>query len=310
LLFDDGKNGWYTLYAPDSVMQPRAWADVRQWQVIVTTLLKRLMESLFNNQVDAFFERRLEFRELTVDDENLPQPGDGWQMMVDSSETALIADLKKLAADVETLAQAIKKSGKAEALRDEPSTSGNPPRALLGGIHLYSPLLHMPDGTAATSRIKVLPVALKDSEFDFVKDLHAYLTASEATYAGKEFFLLRNKARGGGIGFFEAGGFYPDFILWVLDGAKQHIAFIEPHGLIHEGVFSPKVQFFKTIKDIEKRLGDDKVSLSSFILSPTQMGNLQKNFGLTTLEDFLALNVLLMKDDTKYIQRFVERMIS
>jgi hypothetical protein len=35
-------------------------------------LLKRLMESLFNNQVDAFFERRLEYRELTVDDENLP----------------------------------------------------------------------------------------------------------------------------------------------------------------------------------------------------------------------------------------------
>lgn len=310
LLFGDGKNGWYTLYAPDSVMQPRTWADVRQWQVIVTTLLKRLMESLFNNQVDAFFERRLEYRELTADDENLPQPGDGWQMMVDSSETALIADLKKLAADVETLAQAIKKSGKAEALRDEPSTSGNPPRALLGGIHLYSPLLHMPDGAAATSRIKVLPVALKDSEFDFVKDLHAFLAASESTYAGKEFFLLRNKARGGGIGFFEAGGFYPDFILWVLDGAKQHIAFIEPHGLIHEGVFSPKVQFFKTIKDIEKRLGDDKVSLSSFILSPTQMGNLQKNFGLTTLDDFLGLNVLLMKDDTKYIQRLVGKMFS
>jgi hypothetical protein len=232
-------------------------------------------------------------------------------MMVDSSETALIADLKKLAADVETLAQAIKKSGKAEArCATSPAPAEIRRDALLGGIHLYSPLLHMPDGAAATSRIKVLPVALKDSEFDFVKDLHAYLAASEATYAGKEFFLLRNKARGGGIGFFEAGGFYPDFILWVLDGAKQHIAFIEPHGLIHEGVFSPKVQFFKTIKDIEKRLGDDKVSLSSFILSPTQMGNLQKNFGLTALEDFLALNVLLMKDDSKYIQRIVERMIS
>lgn len=124
--------------------------------------------------------------------------------------------------------------------------------------------------------------------------------------AGKEFFLLRNKARGGGIGFFEAGGFYPDFILWVLDGDRQHIAFIEPHGLIHEGINSPKVQFCKVIKGIENRLGDDKVTLSSFIISPTQLGALQKNFGLSRLEDFLDLNILFMKNDTEYIRRLID----
>ena len=305
LLFADGNSGWYSLHAPDSVMQPRSWSDVRQWQVIVTTLLKRLIEAIFNYNVDAFFERRLEYRELTVEDENLPQPGDRWQVMVDANEAALLADLKQLAADVETLAQAIKKSGKVAALQEEPRASGNPPRALLGGIHLYAPLLHMPDGAAATSRIKVLPVALKDSEFNFVKDLHAHLVASASDYAGKEFFLLRNKARGGGIGFFEAGAFYPDFILWVLDGGKQHIAFIEPHGLIHEGPSSPKVQFFKTIKDIERRLGDKSVALNSFVISPTRMGDLQK-WGITALDDFRALNVLLMKDDTEYIKHLVE----
>jgi hypothetical protein len=305
LLFADGNRGWYSLFAPDSVMQPRSWADVRQWQIIVTTLLKRLIEAMFNYNVDAFFERRLEYRPLTVEDENLPQPGDRWQIMVDASETALLADLKLLASDVEKLAQTIKKSGKLAALQEEPRGSGNPPRALLGGIHLYAPLLHMPDGAAATSRIKILPVALKDSEFNFVKDLHTYLVASAAAHAGKEFFLLRNKARGGGIGFFEAGGFYPDFILWVLDGAKQHIAFIEPHGLIHEGPSSPKVKFFETIKDIEKRQSDKSVVLNSFIISPTRMGDLAK-WGITTLDDFRALNVLLMKDDTEYIKHLVE----
>jgi hypothetical protein len=305
LLFADGNSGWYSLFAPDSVMQPRAWAHVRQWQIIVTTLLKRLIEALFNYNVDAFFERRLEYRPLTVEDENLPQPGDHWKVMVDASEAALLTDLRQLAADVEALAQTIKKSGKVAALHEEPHASGNPPRALLGGIHLYAPLLHMPDGAAATSRIKVLPVALKDSEFNFVKDLHAYLVANAAALTGKEFFLLRNKTRGGGIGFFEAGGFYPDFILWVLDGGKQHIAFIEPHGLIHEGPSSPKVKFFETIKDIEKRLGDKTVVLNSFIISPTRMGDLAK-WGSTTLDDFRALNVLLMKDDTEYIKSLVE----
>jgi hypothetical protein len=309
-LFADGHSAWYRLYAPDTVMQPRTWAEVRQWQLIATTLLKRLMEALFNYQVDAFFEQRLEYRELTTDDDNLPKPDERWQIMVDANESTLIADLKQLASDVETLAQTIKKSGGAGPLHNKSRPGGLPPDALLGGIHLYSPLLHMPDSAGTTSRIKILPVALKDSEFDFVKDLHDHLIANAGTYAGKEFFLLRNKARGGGIGFFEAGSFYPDFILWVLDGAKQHIAFIEPHGLIHEGLASPKVGFCKVIKGIEKRLGDTKVTLSSFIISPTQIGALQKNFGLTKLEEFLDLNILFMKNDSEYVRRLVSAVCS
>ncbi|WP_345719043.1 DEAD/DEAH box helicase family protein [Thauera aromatica] len=307
-LFADGHSAWYRLYAPDTVMQPRTWAEVRQWQLIATTLLKRLIEALYNYQKGAFFEQRLEYRELTADDDNLPKPDERWQMMVDASESTLIADLKQLAADVETLAQAIKKSGAAGPLQDKSRPGGLPPDALLGGIHLYSPLLHMPDGAGTASRIKILPVALKDSEYEFVKHLHDYLLENAAEFVGKEFFLLRNKARGGGMGFFEAGSFYPDFILWVLDGDQQHIAFIEPHGLIHEGINSPKVQFSKVIKGIERRLGDSNVTLSSFILSPTQLGALQKNFGLSSLEDFLDLNILFMKNDTEYISRLIGKV--
>jgi hypothetical protein len=288
-------------------MQPRAWAEVRQWQLIVTTLLKRLMEALFNHQVDAFFEQRLEYRELTAADDNLPKPDDHWKIMVDANESTLISDLKQLAADVETLARSIKDSSATTRLHDKSRPGGLPPDALLGGIHLYSPLLHMPDGAGPTSRIKISPVALKDSEFDFVRDLHAHLLENQSAFAGKEFFLLRNKARGGGIGFFEAGSFYPDFILWIIDGDRQQIVFIEPHGLIHEGITSPKVQFCKVIKDIEKRLGDDKVSLSSFIVSPTQLSSLQRNFGLHSLEEFLEINILFMKNDSAYVGRLLEK---
>lgn len=306
-LFTDGHGAWYRLYAPDTLMQPRAWADVRQWQLIVTTLLKRLMEALFNHQVDAFFEQRLEYRELTTADDNLPKPDDHWKIMVDANESTLISDLKQLAADVETLARSIKDSSAATRLHDKSRPGGLPPDALLGGIHIYSPLLHMPDGAGPTSRIKISPVALKDSEFDFVRDLHAHLLENQSAFAGKEFFLLRNKARGGGIGFFEAGSFYPDFILWIIDGDRQQIAFIEPHGLIHEGIASPKVQFCKIIKDIEKRLGDDKISLSSFVVSPTQLGSLQRNFGLRSLEEFLEINILFMKNDSAYVGRLLEK---
>lgn len=303
--FEDGNGGWYTLYAPDSLMRPGGWRGVRQWRLIVTTLLKRLMESLYNHRVDAFFERRLEYREMTAEDDNLPQDGDRWQVMVDANEAALLADLNQLKADIEKLAQGLKGLKKAGALHEEPKVPIHSLRALLGGVHLYSPLLHMPDGAGAASRIEVLPVALKNSEFTFVKDLHEHLADNGNAYAGMEFFLLRNKARGGGIGFFEAGGFYPDFILWILANGIQHIAFIEPHGLIHEGPASPKVQFFKTVKDIEKRLGDPKVTLTSAIVSPTRMGGLQK-WGIARLEDFRALNVFLMQDDTEYVKHIIE----
>ena len=83
-------------------------------------------------------------------------------------------------------------------------------------------------------------------------------------------YLLRNKSRGSGIGFFEAGNFYPDFILWAVTGEQQVVAFIEPHGISHEGPEHAKVQFHKVIKDIEERLKDKHLRLESFIVTPTR----------------------------------------
>lgn len=307
-LFEDEHGGWYTLHASDSLMQPRHWQDVRQWQIIVTTLLKRLLEALFKYRSHEFFECRLEYRELTMDDENLPQDGDQWQIMVDANEATVIADLKQLAVDIEKLVESLKTAGKESPLQEAPAHSGKPPRALLGGIHLYSPLLHLPDGPGAGTRLRVLPVALKDSEFNFVKDLHQHLAASGDAYAGMEFFLLRNKSRGKGLGFFEAGGFYPDFIFWILAQGQQHIAFIEPHGLIHEGPASPKVRFSRLIKSIETRLDEPALSLSSFIVSPTRLGDLQ-SWGLTTLAEFRAHNILLICDDGDWPRHLIETVL-
>ncbi len=37
----------------------------------------------------------------------------------------------------------------------------------------------------------------------------------------KELYLLRNLSKGRGVGFFEAGNFHPDFILWLLGGDRS-----------------------------------------------------------------------------------------
>ena len=52
-------------------------------------------------------------------------------------------------------------------------------------------------------------------------------------------------------------------------GDRQYIAFIDPKGIRNLGFNDPKIQFFQTIKDIERRLGEPSVTLDSFIISNT-----------------------------------------
>lgn len=144
--------------------------------------------------------------------------------------------------------------------------------------------------------ISISPVALNESETDFVTALMKWLEQSESslTSSNTSIYLLRNKSRGSGIGFFEAGNFYPDFILWTVNGPKQTVAFIEPHGISHEGPQHPKIQFHKTIKDIENRLGDKDLRLESAIVTPTLFSSV-KDRGLT-VEEWEAEHVFFMAE--------------
>ena len=84
-------------------------------------------------------------------------------------------------------------------------------------------------------KITIQPVVLNESEFQFVCDLKEWCEEHNAALKedGIELFLLRNMSRGKGVGFFEAGRFHPDFILWMLKAGKQYVTFIDPHGLLH-----------------------------------------------------------------------------
>src|SRR5690606_32727932 len=99
--------------------------------------------------------------------------------------------------------------------------------------------------------VEVKPVVLEnEGERDFVLDLQAFCERNRDFLVGKELYLLRNLSRGRGIGFFEAGNFHPDFILWLLAGERQFVSFIDPKGLRNlEGPEDPKIKFHETIKD-------------------------------------------------------------
>src|SRR5439155_17918214 len=135
-------------------------------------------------------------------------------------------------------------------------------KAIWFGQHLYEPLLYLDQNI-----VEISPVPLNKGERQFVEDLKAFHDNAGGFFADKELYLLRNLSKGRGVGFFEAGNFHPDFILWLLVGGRQHVIFVDPKSIRHLGATDAKVQFFQTIKEIETRLGDSNVNLHSFIVS-------------------------------------------
>ena len=122
-------------------------------------------------------------------------------------------------------------------------------------------------------------INLDGTEMRFVDYLKAYVDNHAAELVDKSLYLLRNKSKVG-MGFFEAGNFYPDYILWIDTPETQYISFIDPKGLMHIRPDDPKIEFYKTIKELETRLAptaDGKtVVLNSFIMSGTPASQLRQ----------------------------------
>jgi hypothetical protein len=117
-----------------------------------------------------------------------------------------------------------------------------------------------------------------------------------------------------GIGFFEAGNFYADFIVWLLIDGKQYITFVDPKGIRNlEGPSDPKIQFHKTIKIIERHpnLDDPNVTLNSFIISNTPYREVGWWEGSMSKADLEKCHVLFQKEDREtYIKRLLSTVLS
>ena len=279
---------WYRLQAPDSLWQLSA-SNFRLWQQLALELLSLLADRVFNYHKRAYLEPRLELVSLKEADGNLPEDNE-YRLIVDGSESALIDD-------IHALRKAFDEDGKehyASALVD-----GVDGTRL--GIHLYNPLL-----SARSNRIKIEPVALEPSEFQFVEDLTSWLQANhqrlEAT--GEQLYLLRNLVRHG-VGFFEAGGFYPDFILWRVQGGKQRIVFIDPHGLQHSGAGDEKIEFSSRIKEVEARLKDPDVTLESVILGPASTSRMEIALRWKLDAQALAAKHVFFMADAGYVDQLM-----
>ncbi|MCB5271387.1 MAG: DEAD/DEAH box helicase family protein [Candidatus Cloacimonetes bacterium] len=269
-------SSWYRLYLPQTRLSPQNYDEVLILQQIATELLRRFCEKYYNFCKDSFIKPRMELRDLTREDDNLPSD-DVYRLIVDGDDATVIAQIEKLKQEIMNN-------------KDELLSVGDL-KACNFGKHLFQPLFHVRNG----GNITILPVAFNESEYQFITDLKTWCDKNTKVMKDKglELYLLRNLSMGKGVGFFEAGNFHPDFILWILSDDKQYVHFIEPHGLMHEGINSEKIQFHKRIKEIETRLGDPNVILSSWILSWTPKSELKVR-GYDP-DEYLKNNVVFME---------------
>jgi len=186
--------------------------------------------------------------------------------------------------------------------------------------HLYSPVATFKKGKKY-QQIKTIPVKLNEGETQFINHFKEYLVKQPEKFRDVEIFLLRNLSQKG-IGFFlESSSFFPDFILWVVKGEKQHIYFLDPKGIRMMTNFNhPKVLFctnqIKEVNDyLNKKIKTKKkkieIELSAFILSVTNYDEIKKNWGSseTTKEEFMKNNILFIEENKDYLNSLMGRFI-
>ena len=287
---------WYLLLIPADELAFDSFEKVRLWEEIALSLLKKYTEHYYTFRKREWELPHLEYRDLEDDDPNFlgvkEEPGEGYyRILIDKSQAEIGAKLEELKSLIQ---EGSLKPWEFGGLK-----------AIWFGRHLYQPLLYLDQ-----NGVEISPVPLNKGERLFVEDLKAFHDNAGGFFADKELYLLRNLSKGRGVGFFEAGNFHPDFIVWLLSGGRQHVVFVDPKGIRNLGPTDPKIQFHQTIKEIEQRLGDPNVRLQSFIVSNTPSWTMQKLWNMPKAE-MLSRHILFQEEDNDtYVRSMLEKVDS
>ena len=260
-----GDPSWYRLQIPAEELIGDSYEKVRLWEEIAVALLKKYTERYYTFRKREWELPHLEYRYLEGNDPNFlgvkESPDEGYyRILIDKSREEIVTKLKELKAAIQ------KRELKPWAFQGM--------NAIWFVNHLYQPLLCLD-----THVVEISPAPLNKGECQFVEDLKAFHDRHADFFETRELYLLRNLSKGRGVGFFEAGNFHPDFILWLLTGGQQQVIFVDPKGIRNLGSSDPKIQFYETIKEIEQRLGDPTVRLQSFIVSNTPSSTMRTGSG-------------------------------
>ena len=263
------QNDWYELTIPEEGLEFHDFGkDVARWEEITIALLRAYIDRAYKRSKGKWESKYMETVYIEPSDPNFFEE---YTIEVRKDKQLWIDRLKELKDKIEH-----------DNLVDDFAIDAPWIQALRFDQHLYYPLLCLTEKDRHGNKvlqdrdtneplIKISPVALNVGESTFVMHVRDYyMEHKDDCLNGKELYLLRNESRKG-IGFFEASNFYPDFILWINDGQKQHVTFIDPKGIRNlRGINDPKIQLFKMLKEeVEPSLKDPDIILDSYIISNT-----------------------------------------
>lgn len=301
---------WYTLKVPQETMRFKDFGkDVATWQEIAIALLKLFVDTAYKKCKGKHESDHQIVEFLSENDPNF----------IDEYTIEVSRKRDKWIERINAIADALKDGSFMGKKKDFPveGSGWNGVTALQCDQHLFNPIFYINNDFAknldkdndSDNWMHIAPVALNDGEYHFIEAVKTFFAGKDLH--GKEVYLLRNTSKKG-LGFFETEGFYPDFILWIREGDKQYLTFIDPKGIQHlKGELdNEKVQLYKRLaEEIAPRLHDSNLVLSSFILSNTTYHQLlyKKQY---KPEDFTNNHVLFQKDDPKYVEKMMEMIES
>lgn len=294
-------NNWYTLSIPASELEIKQYSDIAKQEDIMLRLLTDYTDRFYNALKNAY---EGQFYEITQVNEDDPCMIKMYHFEIEESDDGL--DYTKR---LEQLQQIVAQGdiGKAK--------SWNAPGmiAVTFDKHLYYPLLSIEKN--ADLPLKMRPTAFDaPSEITFIKDLQEFIETpkGQKTIGNKSLYLLRNAdSKAKGLGFATAGNFYPDFLLWLVDdeSGKQWLSLIDPKGIRNLNLDDAKFGLYKEIKELEKKLSDDKLSLSAFIVSETCFVDL---INVSEPKDKIEERNVLFIEDTGsiYLEKLFKKMVA
>lgn len=288
---------WYTLYAPKSIIEVNSYKDLLNLEKIVIQMLESFMIKVYRAVKNSYESSNYEIITLK---ESKGLWIKNYDLIVENT-----AESPVLLEKINELNDIVSKNNEKMIIEWSSQFIGN----TFSSSHLYQPLLYKKMDTSSTS-IDLSPRFFgAPSEIKFVEDLEWYIQKSNKLL-NKEVYLLRNAdSKQKGFGFAQAGNFYPDFLMWIIDknNGTQWLSFIDPKGIRNLNINSSKFDLAIELKKIQANLNCTDLHLNAFILSITRFEDLINIPDNLTIQDLENKNILFMNDD-RYIQKLMEKV--
>ncbi len=297
-------DGWYSLIIPETHLIIDSVLKLQNATDFAIMVLKLYLDKFFTFEKERWEEPYMAYTTIKADDPNFV---DEYTIRYTTND----ADADRASQAIGKFVEDIKKvlDNDSEIKGFEITTHHDVLTAFDFPKHLYAPLISVQAGSL---KIQVSPVSMNTGEKKFVELLSNYTKQNASVFEGKEMYLLRNKSKSG-MGFFEAGNFYPDFVLWIIEDGIQRISFIDPKGLMKLKPNDPKITFYKKIKEKQERLAsqedlNDQIILNSFIMSVTPSLTLKEYWNMSKGERE-SKNIYCL-DNEDCIEKMIDKILT